>query len=248
MLSKFGQRGIQIRILMLLASVQVFSLMALANCPGSLPANYPRFRWQQVDWNYSGAEADTGVTNAMNDWNNATGQQYYVIGHTPGFTNEVVISDNADLTDVNGNPALGLTTHTPIGPPWICYLHVDTIFGFCYGSSMMMQPTIQINPTLITQTVNDYMAYGMTRDPVVEKTIAHEMGHVFHLENDDTAINCSVPSIMNTQGGPYQCPTLQNSFNGPQNCDVQQFLTDMQNWATFDWYMGTGCNQNVNCQ
>jgi hypothetical protein len=138
--------------------------------------------------------------------------------------------------------ALGLTTVFSQAFDPACYLKQDNTYRYCYNSSMIYRITIELNQNLVATTASQW---SLTNDQVIEKTMVHELGHGFDLPNDDTVIDrinpdCSSPTIMNTQGGPYFC-----AFYTPQLCDTDEFSTLYSGWIVFPFV--NRCNPNTSC-
>jgi len=215
-----------LQALALVGCLSVSAGVATATCPGSL--NNAQWRWDAIEWTYSGSASTTGISNAAGDWNSA--QSQITISTSQGYE-DIAISDNNNMSNL-GQTTLYSQQYDPA-----CYLKQDNTYGYCYNSSMMYYITIELNQNLVATTASQW---SLTNDQVIEKTMVHELGHGFNLANDDTAYDCSSPTIMNTQGGPYFC-----GFYTPQTCDTNEFNALYSGWSVFP-YTG-GCNTSLTC-
>jgi hypothetical protein len=198
---------------------------ASAACP-TIPLLTPspqRWSFDTLEWNYFGGGLSTSAISAgASTWN--TRQSFTWVQASTGW-NDIAISDDTGVTGLAETQSFN---HGNGGSP--CYLK-RSVCGFCNNTSRIYHSEMRLNNNNIGGAASDWASYwGLTQqqavDFLVKGVVAHEIGHIFWLNNYNSSQNCTDPTIMSINDLMY-C-----ALSAPTVCDGNAVGNVYSGWST----------------
>jgi hypothetical protein len=199
-------------------------------CPApAVPSSFPKWIWESIEYTSSNSDVTTAMSSVATAWSGAGD-----IDISPSGIYDDVEMSSGSLP----SGTLGLTS-------WIsqssstCYMMTDTN-GTCMDRSVMYYMTVEIDTAQIsTQATAQSPNYAN----FVESVVAHEIGHVFGLDDNRTLtapVTCSTVVSIMQQGGNLRtgCGVLL-----PTSCDTDGVDDAYDDWTVGAYYAcsGSGC-------
>ena len=240
----FSHQGLRRYGLIALAFLALGTTTASAQCPSLPMASPQRWTYNTLQWTYSGGLSTVGIAAAAAGWNSPS-QTFTTVQAATTF-DDFHISDDAS---VFGLGEIDIFTFSNAGPgqtPHACYLKPSlSCGGICFNNTRIQRATVKMNNNNIGGAASNWAPiWGVTFttavNTIVQKTISHELGHFFWLEEISAAANCTNPTIMSINDGFY-C-----AISNPTACDTSAVAGIYSGWSTVSSTCQT-CNLGGSC-
>ena len=194
-----------------------------AACPNIAGSSPQRWTWTTLEWTYSGGLSTSAIATGASSWNSR--QSFTTVQASTGWE-DISITDNTSIT---GLGEIQVYNYGNGGSA--CYLKRSVCTDICFNTSRIYYADMRLNNNNIGGAAFDWASYwGLSPqaavDFLVRGVVAHEIGHVFWLENYSGPANCADPTIMSVNDH-FNC-----ALSAPTPCDGNAVAGIYSGWST----------------